>query len=149
MAAFKYPPPNPKTEDFIECLAQLHECVEIHKKLTDEGLELASRERKALRSGQLSLSKKLKTIANVQVNVVGDLAKVNDNVGQLQKAFGLDTDNKQPTKSKRPIALMSQSEAVIKVGSGFGALFFLWKFGIFAVPFAWNFLIALEQYVAK
>lgn len=109
-------PKNPTNEDLAKGIGQLHNCLEDHRSQSTNNFKVLDAK-------------------------VGGL-EVNQNT--LLTAFKLAHDNGQTnSKGSKPLALMTQSEAIVKFGAAIGAVLTLYKVGFVAWPFIVQFLKAV------
>ena len=109
-------PKNPTNEDLAKGIGQLHNCLEEHRNQSSSNFKVLDAK-------------------------VGGL-EVNQNT--LLTAFKLAHDNGQVNvKGSKPLALMTQSEAIIKFGAAIGAVLTLYKVGFVAWPFIMQFFKAV------
>lgn len=141
-------------ENVPQLVLQLHGCIEEHKREMNDRLEKGSLEMRSLRSGQLAMATKLHEYGDVQEMLsisVGAVASKQKDIGikvdNLTEAFGLKPDEKP--KKHKPIAFMSQTEVVVKVGAGAATIVFLIKYLTFATPLLWAFLLANFHWINK
>lgn len=126
MAAVTPLPRNPSNSDLAKGIEQLHECLEDHRENSKKNTETVKAEIDLVNA-------KLEGLAANQTTLLTALNIVHK-------------DNEAAVKSK-PLALMGQGEAFVKLGGALSAIFVIWKLIGIALPYAWAFLKALNNSV--